>query len=213
MNFKEFNQLYRESQFDEALGWLQKNKEEMDSFVYRYNLGVVYAKKQDLPRARFSFEKAKSEIFFDSSLNHNLSSVVQKMGLTAIENPGRWQDYPYYLNTLVPQSFVWVVAFVLASIFLVIARKASKLRLIIGSFVILSFGGAKFLIDSIYPQYIFIEEVKMYEGPSALFDTGRTIPAGAKVMAFKKDESWAKIVYPEGFVSWIMIDDKNIKDL
>ena len=62
-------------------------------------------------------------------------------------------------------------------------------------------------------EAIILEQVSIYEGPSAIFEELGKLPPGLKVQWGKLDNGWAKIESPVNFRGWIQFNEKYIKTL
>ena len=62
-------------------------------------------------------------------------------------------------------------------------------------------------------QAIVLEQVSIYEGPSAIFEELGKLPAGLKIKWNESNHGWAKISDPINFRGWIQLENKALKEL
>jgi hypothetical protein len=56
-------------------------------------------------------------------------------------------------------------------------------------------------------RYISKNEVKLFDGPSGIFETDKLLPMGV-LLIVKEHEDWLEVVYPSRFEGWV--NHKNL---
>lgn len=222
VTMKPFQDLFESKEWIKASQWLENNRLSIENSVYFYNQGVVSYKLNELPLARFYFEKAISEGMEETAVYKNLNSVKQDLGVESIETPSFFdiaQGNIYSLMSQDTQILIWIVI-TLIFIFMGIFKKIKTNFYYFGSIVffvstsiIYFFVGPNSKTLSPNEEAIIIKQTSLYEGPSAVFEQLGSLPPGLKVKIEQSKNEWAKIIKPQSVRGWIKIDNDEIKKL
>src|SRR6187549_1569064 len=82
---KSFEEIYLSKDWSKAMDWLLVNQQKNGNAWTDYNLGVVAYKMDNLPLARYHWEKSQLEGFSYPGLQKNLNFVRQELGLENAE--------------------------------------------------------------------------------------------------------------------------------
>ena len=202
---KASQQLYIDGEFDKAIEKTLEAKESMDSGLFHYNLGSMYLKKGELGPARFHMEKAKSLNFSYPMLWKNLNFInaqrevldPKKTKIFSEKFIGHYMDIP---------AIVFTSTMALVLIFTILGARLRKLSNgFIVALCILSVipWGVKLYLSNTYKFAVVIEDGRVYEGPSKIFQDYGLVPEGSRVIVGKYHDKWYYILSPKDFSGWV----------
>ncbi len=189
--------------WDQAKDVLIENKVKFQKGLFHYNLGTVLYKQEQFAAARYHFEKALLNGFYQNESIHNLFVVKKKIQAETYEKPVTYEGH-FYLSVLsYPTSFFvsLTLLFILAT---VLAKKhISRYVLVFLLFISLFPIGIKSYTDTFHHKAVTLSEISVYEGPSGIFSESSSLPAGIKVILGKQKDGWIYIKYPLQFSGWV----------
>lgn len=196
-----YKKLLENENYSEAIKVL-KNDTSLDAPIKFYNLGYTYFKNNELVKARFYLEKARSEGFINDDLNNSLEIVKQNLGVAQVES-----DYGYLDKTILSLStFKEDVFFSLLGIFMLIFLwgivKSKKTLTLIFVILFVALGGLIFTFKD-FKTVLLKEEAYVHQGPSRIFDPTQLILPGTKVMIESESGDWKLVKYPIVYRGWI----------
>ncbi len=207
---KTFEAYYQKNDFNNALKVLKDHPGEVPQNVWHYNLGLVYAKLENFPLARYHFLIAGKSGLQSTSLRDNEKLVVEKLDLSTVEKPLNASDYVYKSVTFLSQGELTSISLMILFVGLLSLRKKRNpvrlAMLVIAMAVPLTLG----LLVKQWPEAIVVKDDRVAEGPSAIFAALTDIPAGLKIVTRGEGE-WREILYPSRFRGWIR--KNSIKEL
>lgn len=194
------------AQWEDAINLLETNKDQFDSALYHYNLGVVKVNMSDYSIAMYHFEKAKQLGFSSIELTNSINSLQEKLNVSYIYDSLGAGDYCNLLLFDLPQSFYYSI-FLIGLILLIVNIKKITTTLRITYFLV-SLLPVFIFNFYILPKNIVISQssIKVYTGPSRIFDQVQEIPEGVKLIIGKQYNGWKKVIYPHRFEGWISSD-------
>ncbi|MEX1099817.1 MAG: hypothetical protein WEB87_05295, partial [Bacteriovoracaceae bacterium] len=170
---------------------------------YHYNLAVNYAKMDQLPLARFHFEKAKDSGFYSLELSKNLEQVKELMGVSRVEEKTSFTDYVFETGLSLSTYTGANVSLILFIVFLFQMKKISRwwLKVLIAALTLAPLTGQLYLKEN-YDQMLAMDKKQVLRGPSAIFEKNQEVPAGMKYVASKNYSGWRYIVSPSSHKGW-----------
>lgn len=206
--FKSLETFIQKNELEKAKNLLIENKTKFDHEVYLYNLGVVHAKMEDLPLARFYMEQSLKEGFSSLESVKNLKHIKEKLEVVALEEPKSFFDYTSYFSHQAPSSLYVSISLGLLLIILFYRKKfQTKLSLAFAILFALNPLGYKLLILDSYKESVILQARYVYSVPSKMLGPSHEIPSGIKLILGKKYKNWVRIEYPNELKGWISSDD------
>ncbi len=206
---------YSQKEYGEAIDLLLKNKDGLDPGLFSFNLGTLYAKKGDFATARYHLENSISKGFLNSFTVKNHNFILAKLNA----------NYNYYRESLIdtamsyslalPSSMFLSLSLTFVVIGLIICRNVKKYTIPIMAFFILMAGGVglfKYHIHEKYQVGIVLNDVKLREGPSQIFDVSDTLDPGQKVILGKRIGNWFMVEFPLAISGWLESKELGIID-
>jgi hypothetical protein len=208
-----FDELYLKKNYKGAAQYLLKNKQHIDSGIFHYNLGTVYAKMGNQASARFHLEKAVSEGYINSSSLNNLTFVKSQLQVDDLSTSTNLPDQFVNTMTSIPMAGYFSMTLFLVLVFTLMIRlkKIQKKWLMI---VVLLLSLTPVLISQLYVENIHyavvLKEVPLYEGPSKIFSEKGKVRAGSKVVLGQLKDGWFYIEFPISLSGWISKDQLGL---
>jgi hypothetical protein len=191
---------YLESKYQDGIDLIKKNKHKFSPSIYYYNLGTLYAKKNELIKAKVYLEKGLHNGGNSGELVHNLNfinskldtytevSIKENLMFNALSIPNVNYLTVYLLMILI--SLLWVKKRILKTKILV---SITHIVLIVTFYFCMSplnYG-------------IALKEINVYEGPSAVFSEVVRVAPGEKLIISKSQDGWHYIEFPNHLAGWI----------
>ncbi len=198
--------LYSNNKFQEGIDLLLESKSEWDPSQFHELLGSFHMKLDHFAVARYHFEMAMSKGAIGPTLSHNHDYVLQQLGVSS-GYYSTWMEKTLDFLNLVPFE-IWVS---LSLICLALSFWRMRQRLALGNKTAIIVFWLLALIPQIFycgvlegrSTAIVLQEAPLYEGPSAVFESPKTVRAGEKVLIDKSSDGWAFIVSPQVLSGWI----------
>lgn len=210
---KSLETLYLDGKFDKAVDLLLESKNQLSAVDFHYNLGTVYAKMGDLGPGRYHLELALKKGYVGSDLLNNLTVIKSKLqGVDLSMSRDLGDQIISFLSSVPIMPVVSIVlVLMIASILLFKFKKVKSI-----------YGLVLLVITSLLPLAIHqgvlanktfavnIKEMKIYEGPSSVYDVRATLPGGSKFILGKSDGDWFFIDHPVDLAGWVKKEDIGI---
>ncbi|MCO4753877.1 MAG: tetratricopeptide repeat protein [Bacteriovoracaceae bacterium] len=199
-----YKELFSESRHDEAVDLLKKSEALFDPAIYHYNLGVNYAKLENLPMARLHLEKSINLGFKTPESQKSLEHVKEVLGVEALETKSSLKDYS--LDLALDTSLVTGINITLLLIFILLLkiRKIKKnwikllcLAISLGPFL------SQAYLKKEYTSVMSVEKLDVLRGPSSIFEQTQELPPGMKFTISSSEGDWVYVVVPQSHSGWI----------
>ena len=208
---KSLEELYLKKNYEEASTLLIKNKSDLDTGLFHYNLGTVYAKWGNLAAGRYHIEKSIKSGFVNSASLNNNQFIKEQLALDDLNTSKSLNDQWMDFSLALPLGAYLLFALTLS----LIAVGWKKLNKEVNSYVLaflLIVGVAPLtykltVVDKIN-YAVLLEEGVVREGPSRIFDQKAALNPGTKVIITKYDNGWYFISNPIHLSGWI--ERKNL---
>jgi hypothetical protein len=208
---KSLEELYLKKNYEEASTLLIKNKSDLDTGLFHYNLGTVYAKWGNLAAGRYHVEKSIKSGFVNSASLNNNQFIKEQLAVDDLSTSQSLSDQWMDLTLSLPLGIYILFALVLS----VAAAGWKKFGKEVNSYALaalLVIGVAPLaykvaVIDKVN-YAILLEEGALREGPSRIFDQKAALNPGTKVIITKYDNGWYFISNPVHLSGWI--ERKNL---
>jgi len=207
---KSLETLYLDGKFEKAVDLLLQNKSTLTDVDFHYNLGVVYAKMGELGPGRYHFELALKKGYLGSDIINNLNVIKSQIQVADISNSELFFDRGINFLSTFPIAYSISIALVLIIVCLFLTRlKFLKSRIVLAFLFVFS------LAPPVLHSYLIkdknfavsMNELKIFEGPSAIYDVKTTLPAGSKFILGKSDKGWFYIDHPVELSGWVKKED------
>ncbi|WP_372652643.1 hypothetical protein [Halobacteriovorax sp.] len=210
---KSLETLYLDSKFDKAIDLLLRSKSQLSDVDFHYNLGTVYTKMGDLGPGRYHLELAMKKGYIGSDLLNNLSVIKSKIQGIDLTLSNDVSDQFIGIVSQIPISYGISITLVLLILSVLLFKfKQIKNKYALALLIALSFlpigihqgalAGKTFAVN--------INEMKVYEGPSSVYDVKATLPGGLKFILGKQDSEWFYIDHPVSLSGWVKKEDIGI---
>lgn len=208
-----FDELYLKKDYKGAAQYLLKNKQHIDSGIFHYNLGTVYAKMGDQATARFHLEKAIQDGYINSSSLNNLTYVKSQLQVDDLTTSTSFPDSMMNLAIAIPAAGYFSLTLAMLVIFTILIRlRKIQKKWIMTAVVLLAI--APVLFSNFYVKNInfavALKDVPVYEGPSKIFNEKGQIRAGSKVILGEFKEGWFFVKFPISLSGWINKDQLGL---
>ncbi|OUR92867.1 hypothetical protein A9Q84_20350 [Halobacteriovorax marinus] len=210
---KSLETLYLDGKFEKAVDLLLESKSALTDVDFHYNLGVVYAKMGELGPGRYHFELAMKKGYLGSDLINNLNVIKSQIQVADISNSDFLADKVINFLSTFPVGYSVSITLVLVAIFLILMRaQLVKSKLIVALALFIS------TMPPVLHSYLIADktfavsmnELKIFEGPSAIYDVKTTLPAGSKFIMGKSDKGWFYIDHPVELSGWVKKEDVGL---
>ena len=207
---KSLETLYLDGKFEEAVDFILKNKPVLSDIDFHYNLGVVYTKLGDFGPGRYHFELAMKKGYIGSDLLNNLNVIKSHIQVADISSSDQLFDQVLNAFSSIPVGYSLSITLVLITTILILYRvklMESKLTMGLCAFLALTPVVTHLSMVSGKSFAVSMKELKIYEGPSAIYDVKQTIPGGSKFITGRTDGGWFYIDYPVEIAGWVKKED------
>lgn len=194
-------QYLENEKFDEAIKLL-KSSDNLELPIKYYNLGYVYFEKQDFVKARFYFEKARSEGFINQKLNSSLKLVKEKLGVEQVESQYSFLDKTVLSTVNFHDDVFFSLLGLLLFTVIVSFVKAKKVLATVSVFTFCALAIVLTMTKD-YRSVLLKEEAYVFQGPSRIFEPNQLISPGAKVVIQDEIKDWKYVRHPEIYRGWI----------
>lgn len=208
-----FDELYLKKDYKGAAQYLLKNKQHIDSGIFHYNLGTVYAKMGDQATARFHLEKAIQDGYINSSSLNNLTFVKSQLQVDDLTTSTSFPDTLMNIATAIPPAGYFSLTLAMMVLFTLLIRiKKIQKRWVMVIVVLLAI--TPVLFSNFYVKNInfavALKDVPLYEGPSKIFNEKGQIRAGSKIILGEFKEGWFFVKFPISLSGWINKDQLGL---
>lgn len=204
--FKSLEELYIESKYDDIYQIILESKDSFDPAVFHYNLGTVYARGEEYGIARYHLEKSIKLGMLNKKTLNNLDYVKSKIYFQDIGHSTLIKERVINLGTVLPVDLYISLSllFVIAGIILLkVKRKISYRPALLWMLLCLS--------PLVSYQYYFkkqsvgivLKESIVNEGPSEIYKTVISLPAGSKIIVGENYNGWYFIKSPSSISGWL----------
>jgi len=210
---KSLETLYLDGKFDKAVDLLLESKNQLTAVDFHYNLGTVYSKMGELGPGRYHLELAMKKGYIGSDILNNLAFIKSKLQGIDLSFSQNMSDKLLNFLSQYPVSYAISITLVLMLIFLLLFKfKKVGSKLVLGALLVLSLSPviSHQLLLSGKSFAVNIKEMKVYEGPSSVYDVRVTIPGGSKFILGKSDGDWFYIDHPLDLTGWVKKEDIGI---
>lgn len=195
---------YLKKDYKAAIDSLIANKELLQSGIFHYNLGTLYAKSGNFPAARYQFEKSIEEGFQRKEVYKNLDFVIQKQNLDDLSASNSFVDKTIALQYRWSNSLFISISLCLV-IFALLKMKKNGLKTI---------APYLFLLLAILPlawnwgvlkqskMGIVLIKTEVREGPSKIFEVNKDLEPGMQIVLGEIQNNWVHIIRPEHLAGW-----------
>lgn len=198
--------LYVKNSFQEGIDLLIESKSQLNQAQFHELLGSFHMKLDHFAAARYHFEMAIMKGATGSTLQNNLDFVLSKLGMTPQASINVFQDFYQSLALLPFEFWATISVLILSLAFWNIRRKwkyGSKALVIVLWLAALIPQGLYWGYYQQQVSAIVLQETPIYEGPSAVFTSPKTIRAGEKIQIDKNSDGWSLIVAPQYLSGWV----------
>ncbi len=198
--------LYTEKNFQEGIDLLIESKKQLNLAQFHELLGSFHMKLDHYAVARYHFEMAMSKGAAGQTISHNLEYVLLKLGMASSHSVGLIERTIETIS-LLPFEFWATTSILLLAISLWNLRfrwkHGSKLLVVAIWLMALIPQGIYWGVFKNQVAAIVLMETPLYEGPSAVFSSPKTLRAGEKILIDKNKDGWSLIVSPSFLSGWV----------
>jgi hypothetical protein len=208
-----FDELYLKKDYKGAAHYLLKNKQQIDSGIFHYNLGTVYSKMGDQAIARFHLEKAIQEGYINSSSLNNLTYVKSQLQVDDLTTSTSLPDEIINTAVSIPSAGYLSMTLALMLVFSILIRlKKIQKKWIMFAVLLISLSPIimlNFYIKNIN-YAVALQDIPLYEGPSKIFNEKGTVRAGSKIIIGQFKDGWFQVEFPISLSGWINKDQLGL---
>lgn len=225
-----YKELFEKGEHKKALSYLKDNRKDFDPALYHYNLGVNYAKLDQLVEARYQFEMAKNQGLYSKELRSSLQKVRELSGAEQMEEKSTIMDYVYdqgVSSSLYTGINISLIALIIVIVqFKNLAQNWSKFALVLLSLAPML---GQLYLKTNYANSLALAESPVLLGPSKIFEQKQSLTPGMKVIVGRrgrelstelptelpnkesKPDEWLFIVSPSSHRGWVQAS--NLRSL
>ena len=208
---KELQDLYLKGDIENFKSKLINNKSQMSDGLFHYNLGTAFAKQGNYAAARYNLEKSMTSGFIHPSLRKNLNSIKEKLNTAKDDTSHTSSVFTGIVTTSSPIFLSISLSLILIVSLLWKIKFIEKLRyLLLLSFISMTPIAIKTYYSKEYKVGINIKKIKVFEGPSEIYESINEVEAGQKLIIGKSYEEWSLIEWPPENIGWIKRDDLGL---
>jgi len=210
---KSLETLYLDGKYDQAQNLLLKNKLEFNEGLFHYNLGTILSKTGKHAAGRYHFEKAVKSGYVDTNNLNNLEYVKTQLQVSDISNSEEFSDQLLAGLMNIPVSLylsmtlILIIGFLLMLRFKLVSNTYLKISLLIVALCPIA------LNQTYLKQKNFavsLKEIKLYEGPSKVYDEKGLVREGSKVLLGRIEKGWVFIERPLDLSGWVKLENLGI---
>lgn len=211
---KSLEAYYLEQDWAAAISQIKANQDNLEPWLYHYNLGTFFARAEEFGAGRYHLEKSLMEGGPRVDILNNLDFILRYIGESDLTLSGLWYDRLVGTWSLLPSNlFIATTLFLLLLILLAVLWKGvrSPLALVCGVLIALIPVSVDRLWMSRYVTAIALTPVSVYEGPSSVFEVKYSVGAGAKmVVSPSASPHWYRITQPRSMVGWVRSEELGL---
>lgn len=203
---QKIQELYSNQNYSDGVELLLETRGDWNPAQFHELLGSFYMKLENYAAARYHFELAIQKGGVTQAVVHNLEYVLQQMGLITSTKESLIERVLEFFSQMPFEFWATIsLAFLACAVWRLRSRwfHGSRFLIIMLWLLALLPQGLYWGIYESRVTAIVLAEGPLYEGPSAIFDSAKTVRAGEKVVISKNDEGWAFISSPEVLSGWI----------
>ncbi|MBY0517744.1 MAG: hypothetical protein K2P81_12610 [Bacteriovoracaceae bacterium] len=194
--------------YQAAIVKLQSAKDQIDPYVYWYNLGYAQLQTGEFSKARYSFEKSRYLTLYSDATEKQLDQVREKLSIQS--NSSLKANIVDMAISLGPIKLWCVNLLFIATLLLLIKKTWGPKKIAFTLFSILAPCLALIYIQTQTIAAISFETMNVFEGPSEIFATGRTLQPGLRFLGWK-DDNWIKVYDENSQLLWISQEEMKNK--
>ena len=200
---------YANGKYEAGIDLLVDNRDSFDPAQFHYNLGTFYAKSNNMAAARYNLEKSLLSGAVGTEVYHNLRVVKSQLAVEDISNSPFIKDKLVDKGLTAPGGSFLLLTLVLILLTLLMYKfKVVQKSYVLAIALIISIVPVS--IDKLYlgnlTYGVALERVNVYEGPSEIFDSVKSLEPGSKVIIGKIKKGWFFISNPIDASGWIKKD-------
>ncbi|OFZ14151.1 MAG: hypothetical protein A2X86_04680 [Bdellovibrionales bacterium GWA2_49_15] len=216
VSLKSLEQDYLQGNYQVFINKLLEMKESLPRDIFHLNLGTGQIKLSMLGPAHYNLEMAKAYGLNNEILRNNLSHVNEQIGqqVGGADNNFINQLFFFFRELSFQSVLLLCLAISLLTLILFWRRYIRNYRVLVIVLICAYTPLAlKWGVDSQYKLGIALEELTLYEGPSAIFkDTGK-VPSGYKILLRNTAEGWGLLTYPSYKTGWVNLRNIGIIEI
>lgn len=201
---KEYKNLFESGDYQGAIRLLRANKESFDSALYHYNLGINHARLEQLPLARYHFEKARDNGLYSPELRESLQQVKKLTGAQVMEKKSDLTDYLYDWTLSSSLYTGFNISLILGIVLMTQLKKIPRfwIKLLL-ALIVLTPLAVQVYYKKNYSQAIVMQTKAVLAGPSEIFEQTQELTPGIKISVSENFNGWRRIVAPASHKGWI----------
>ena len=206
---KSLESLYTEGKFQEARELLLEHKMAYPKGHFHYNLGTLYAQEGHLAAGRYHLEKAISENFVNPMALNNLETLKGKLAVQDLSSSENFYDQAIDFSLLVPAGLwlsgtliLFLALWVLVRIKKLVSRAAIEG---VAAVALMPLAYSTFYLGPI-DYAMTLQEAPIHNGPSKIYLSNKTLPAGSKIIVGRENNGWYLIEHPLNLSGWVYKD-------
>jgi hypothetical protein len=204
---KSLESLYLKKKYDETLKSLRQNADKYSTGQLYYNLGTIYAKKNEFAVGRYYLEKSMRNGYVYPHVIHNLDFIKSQIKVFDIDSSPHYIDKSINSFLLLPGD-LYLTFSLLLFLAIILLRRFNKTKNKMFFFFLLLLSLSPLLFKKMYYdkiQYALnFKELVVFEGPSKIYDEIGILKAGTKFIVGEKNGNWYYIKYPIELSGWVL---------
>ena len=207
---------YLQGNYQVFINKLLEMKDSLPRDIFHLNLGTGQIKLAMYGPARYNLEMAKAYGLNNDILRNNLAHINEHIGqqVGGIDS-GVFNQLFFFIRELSLQSILLCCLAISLVVLILFWRRLIRnftplMLILLCAYTPLA---CKWGVDSQYKLGIVLEEITLYEGPSAIFKDIGKISSGYKVLLKNTAEGWGLLVYPVYKTGWVNLRNIGIIDI
>lgn len=208
---KSLDSLYLKKDYKTLIDSLLKHRDDFDPGLFHFNLGTVYAKKNEFAYARYNLEMAQKLGQIDSKSLNNLNYVKHNLNVQDISNSRVILDQAFSVGASIPSQLYYSMSLILVVLLVILWTKnllKSRVTTLVYSCLSLIPAAIAFFYISQFNYAVNLKTIDLFEGPSKVYEVKRKIDAGSKFLLGEIRGGWYFIDKPLSLSGWI--EKKNL---
>jgi len=211
--FQTLEKQYIEGSYSEVITSLLSHSQDIQSGLYHYNLGTLYAKMGKMGIARFHFERALGQGNVSAMVMNNLSAVKESLTQSALQKPEGLSYQTLFSIGEMPDQIFLTFGLIVAIISIFVCRfrilKYWKHLLVVGLLGFIPYVTISLVKEDVNFA-ICLERSNILEGPSEIYKVNDELPEGIKVLLGDTKGDFIFIKAPEKYTGWVKRIDIGI---